>query len=202
MFQNNSQKEIEKNESLKKFKEAYCQSANPMNPRPPVTNRDWINSLWEKLLRAYENVDQKIIKDYLCWKNYEVGYLHSNWWYIIKHRRLVMDGFKCTKCGAIHFLEVHHLTYAYRGEEVKYMESIVTLCRDCHRKEHNLNPELNNKEYIQKENIHVVNLYDKINDLKNTHIVIEIKNYENLSIAELRDNIENNINFIIENLRL
>jgi 5-methylcytosine-specific restriction endonuclease McrA len=48
------------------------------------------------------------------------------------------DGYRCVKCGTRKRLEVHHLSYAHQGDELNHLEDLVTLCRSCHRKEHNL----------------------------------------------------------------
>lgn len=133
-----SPQQIEKN--TLDFIRTYCQHYSTRNPRPPMRNEETINGHWDKLLRDYAWVDQDRIKTYLNNVDYDRVFLTSYWWYIIKHKRMLMDGFLCANntCGTPenHFYNVHHKTYEHRGEEVKFMDSIVTLCKVCHDIEH------------------------------------------------------------------
>lgn len=54
---------------------------------------------------------------------------------------MTRDGFKCTKCGETHNLNVHH-TYYYPGKTPwEYTSnSLKTLCESCHEQEHRINP--------------------------------------------------------------
>lgn len=62
-------------------------------------------------------------------------------WQIRKNEIMSRDGFKCKKCGASAHegvtLNVHHIRY-YRGRKPwEYTDNdLVTLCEDCHRKQH------------------------------------------------------------------
>lgn len=123
-----------------KFIKTYCRPENArFNRRRQITNPETIESYWNKLLEDYADVNQDAIKRYLCRKKYRTYYLTTYWWYIISHKRKLMDGFKCTgeDCqGDCHVLNVHHPNYDHKGEEIKFMDSIVTLCETCHDKEH------------------------------------------------------------------
>ena len=108
---------------------------------PVLTNADTINAFWDRMVLEYEGVDQEQVKRYLNRKKYRTVYLTTFWWYIISYKRKLMDGFKCThtNCsGDCRVLEVHHPNYDHRGEEIKFMDSIKTLCHTCHLKEHDL----------------------------------------------------------------
>ncbi|WP_416212660.1 HNH endonuclease [Nostoc sp. DedQUE04] len=35
-------------------------------------------------------------------------------------------------------LQVHHLTYENHGKEHEHLEDLITLCDDCHKKQHSL----------------------------------------------------------------
>lgn len=63
-------------------------------------------------------------------------YLRTKEWREKRMRVLLRDGYRCTKCGSSEQLNVHHLTYERRGAE-RYAD-LTTLCRRCHRKEHDL----------------------------------------------------------------
>ena len=61
-------------------------------------------------------------------------YKESPEWKATRERRKRMDNYQCRKCGARSMLEVHHLTYEHLGNEP--MEDLITLCHDCHYREH------------------------------------------------------------------
>ena len=63
-------------------------------------------------------------------------YLLSDEWK--KKRDLVVqrDQKKCTKCGSVKYLNVHHLRYDNIFNEP--IEDLVTLCRDCHQVAHGI----------------------------------------------------------------
>lgn len=50
--------------------------------------------------------------------------------YLVKER----DGFKCTKCGSIEYLIVHHIDMNKKNSS---LNNLITLCRVCHGKLHN-----------------------------------------------------------------
>lgn len=67
--------------------------------------------------------------------DYEL-YLQTDEW---QHKRLdAIDRAKgvCERCGSRENLSVHHKTYERRGEELP--EDLITLCQDCHKKEHGI----------------------------------------------------------------
>lgn len=61
----------------------------------------------------------------------------SNEWISLRNDILERDKHKCTECGATQELHVHHLAYEH-GKPVwdVPMWYLVTLCKDCHKKEH------------------------------------------------------------------
>lgn len=63
-------------------------------------------------------------------------FLQSDYWQQVRYWILERDGHTCQSCGAMIRLEVHHLTYEHHGEEHLHPEDLVTLCRDCHAREH------------------------------------------------------------------
>jgi len=116
----------------------YCQHYSESNPRPPMTNLEVIDWHWGRLLDDYDGVYKDNVKNYLNKVKYKKVFLTSYWWYIIRHKRMAIDGFKCCGCGAIHDLQVHHIdmTYGIRGEEVLFMDGLQTLCETCHNAVH------------------------------------------------------------------
>lgn len=63
-------------------------------------------------------------------------YLRTSAWQRKRKQRLALDSYKCQKCGEKKRLQVHHLTYKRRGYEK--MSDLVTLCENCHKREHGL----------------------------------------------------------------
>lgn len=63
-------------------------------------------------------------------------YLGSPRW---GHQRLMIldrDGYTCVKCRSMADLQVHHKTYDRRGMEND--DDLVTLCKSCHEKQHDI----------------------------------------------------------------
>jgi 5-methylcytosine-specific restriction endonuclease McrA len=57
-------------------------------------------------------------------------YLLTPEWKERRREAIKRDGKKCTQCGSKQRLQVHHLTYARKGDERP--SDLVTLCRACH----------------------------------------------------------------------
>ena len=68
--------------------------------------------------------------------------LQSAEWQQVCRRVRLRDGHRCRLCGKSYTLEVHHLTYrdeqgrSIVGREQEHLDKLVTLCAECHRKEH------------------------------------------------------------------
>ena len=63
-------------------------------------------------------------------------YFKTNVWKI--KRKMVLERCKgiCEKCGKKKVVDIHHLNYDSLGQE--RLESLIGLCRKCHKKEHNI----------------------------------------------------------------
>ncbi len=59
------------------------------------------------------------------------SYINSDEWQIRRRNRLLMDDFKCQKCGSARNLQVHHITYENFGHE-DVATDLITLCGKCH----------------------------------------------------------------------
>ena len=64
-------------------------------------------------------------------------YLQSEYWKHVKIKVLKRDHYHCVKCRRKSNLNIHHLTYQNRGNELKHLHDLITLCRKCHEKIHN-----------------------------------------------------------------
>jgi 5-methylcytosine-specific restriction endonuclease McrA len=61
-------------------------------------------------------------------------------WYEKRKQVLKRDYFYCKKCGSNKNLEVHHKEY--KGDIYPFdykIDDLITLCNNCHKKQHNLN---------------------------------------------------------------
>lgn len=63
-------------------------------------------------------------------------YLKSDYWKKVSSVVKRNAGFKCSQCGSMKRLEVHHLSYEHKGEEMNHLEDLVCLCHECHSKIH------------------------------------------------------------------
>jgi 5-methylcytosine-specific restriction endonuclease McrA len=55
----------------------------------------------------------------------------------LRNRVLDRDGWKCQGCGSSVNLQVHHFVRRSQlGSDV--LENLITLCVDCHRRQHNM----------------------------------------------------------------
>ena len=63
-------------------------------------------------------------------------YLRTEHWQERRKAALERYEYACWKCDKRTSLQVHHLTYDYRGMEST--EELMVLCADCHKKEHGL----------------------------------------------------------------
>jgi 5-methylcytosine-specific restriction endonuclease McrA len=63
-------------------------------------------------------------------------FLQSAYWKDVRLQVLKRDGYRCQECGRRQRLQVHHLTYRHHGKEGRYLQDLVTLCKNCHRSHH------------------------------------------------------------------
>lgn len=86
-----------------------------------------------------------------CYKKWRKQYCkekHWNWkggintsytwakdWRELRNKILKRDNYKCQKCNKMEKLEIHHIIHYELCKEHKD-SNLITLCRNCHRKEH------------------------------------------------------------------
>jgi len=79
--------------------------------------------------------------------SYVKSFLSSEYWQDVRRKILVRD--RCCKiCTSFAYLEVHHITYKNKGNELENLGDLVLLCANCHQKvhanpDHELNPKNN-----------------------------------------------------------
>ena len=84
----------------------------------------WILNRW------IFNINRKQRRDY-----YINEYLKSDDWQRKRYVVLKRDNWKCVYCGAP-ATQVHHLKYAKRNIGKEPIEWLVSVCKDCHDKQH------------------------------------------------------------------
>lgn len=107
---------------------------------------EWIKpTIWNWLEKNYEEAKEKAQRKYEEEKEkfeyYEYldrlglpyqDFLQHPYWKNVRNKIIERD--KCCRtCGSIVFLEVHHITYENRANELNHLEDLTLLCRDCHQ---------------------------------------------------------------------
>lgn len=60
-------------------------------------------------------------------------------WFAFREKVFKVRGRKCEHCGSTVWLQVHHPKYKYGRKAWEYStDEVVVLCRECHKKEHNI----------------------------------------------------------------
>lgn len=72
-------------------------------------------------------------------KHYNV-FIRGAYWKLVRNIILKRDEKTCQKCGSKEKLQVHHKTYKNHLREHENLQDLVTLCENCHKKEHGIVP--------------------------------------------------------------
>ncbi len=93
--------------------------------------------------KRYFKINHNAVKKICSFKTLKIKtkyhkFLQSSYWQDVRFKVLDRDNNTCQYCGATTSLQVHHLTYEHHGEEMEYLEDLIALCKDCHKKEHNI----------------------------------------------------------------
>lgn len=100
--------------------------------RDPEKIETDFNQLHKDFNAESEENQQEIVL-YQKQMNYK-QYLRTRYWCICRNKVYLRDGFKC-KIKETHpntYLNVHHPSYEYRGNEANNIDKLTTYCRDCH----------------------------------------------------------------------
>lgn len=63
-------------------------------------------------------------------------FLQSEYWHNVRKAVLEREGHKCHLCRSPESLQIHHITYVHRGDELRHLETVTALCSGCHKKVH------------------------------------------------------------------
>lgn len=63
-------------------------------------------------------------------------FLKSDYWKYVRDLILVRDNKTCIHCSNTNKLRVHHKTYDHHYKEHLHLDDLITLCHNCHKKEH------------------------------------------------------------------
>lgn len=66
------------------------------------------------------------------------SYLRTPYWLLIRAAKIDMANNQCEDCGSRKNLQVHHLTYEFRGREHENTDCIIAVCERCHKDRHKL----------------------------------------------------------------
>ena len=76
-------------------------------------------------------------KKYFTKKLY-TDYLQTEYWRKVMENKIKQSGNKCQLCGSTKNLNVHHNSYEHIGNELNHLNDLVVLCKDCHKKFHDI----------------------------------------------------------------
>lgn len=63
-------------------------------------------------------------------------FLSTEYWRLIRIKKIEESGNHCVKCAQTEHLEVHHVTYEHHGDELHHLNDLIVLCRKCHSTVH------------------------------------------------------------------
>lgn len=104
-----------------------------------------------------------------------VEYLRDSRWQDKRNIILKRDSYKCTNCGGINSLHVHHLKYSGKYPWNAPDKDLKTLCRWCHEKVHGIKNKNTKYANIKVEKFYITypeNLYGYIHFTSNTDKII------------------------------
>ena len=111
-----------------------------LNPDYTTIERNARKHGWKpiKTIKVKSNAKPKIQKVPKVKQSDYKTFLKSKYWKYVHGLVITRDGNKCTKCGNVKRLQAHHLTYEHHYKEHLYLSDLITLCKTCHEKHHNI----------------------------------------------------------------
>jgi hypothetical protein len=110
--------------------------------------------IWQWLEDNYEDAKIKALEEYDEYKLEQEYYKYLNeleWRRIMPYKDFLKTDYwqkqvrpiiierdkRCRTCGSTENLEVHHISYEHRGDDINHLENLTLLCRGCHQIIHN-----------------------------------------------------------------
>jgi hypothetical protein len=115
----------------KRLHEAYIEAKNTMATLHAKIKT--IEPFYQRAKAIYDHARLVELKN----MDYEL-YLKTEEWQRTRLDAIERARGACEKCGSGEKLQVHHITYERRGEELP--EDLIVLCKKCHKNEHGLSP--------------------------------------------------------------
>lgn len=116
--------------------------ARDFYPKPDSDLERWLKDLKNPLIAKYvigtmrrEMTTDVVAK--LKASPYEL-FLRIPYWTIVRAYVMTLRGPRCEVCSWTGGLNVHHITYIHRGEEIFHLEDLKVLCEWCHMRGHEL----------------------------------------------------------------
>lgn len=110
------------------FYDAVEYWAGAMTPGS-IAGFDGIIQTWKKM----DDQQRSNITEYLRSLPYAERYLKTRYWYAIRLKITSDRKSRCETCGEQRSdLQVHHRTYAHRGQEHEYLFDLKAECDRCH----------------------------------------------------------------------
>lgn len=63
-------------------------------------------------------------------------YLKTPYWQSVREAVFERECHVCHLCRKSGPLQVHHISYQYRGDELRHLETVTALCSSCHKHVH------------------------------------------------------------------
>lgn len=84
---------------------------------------------------SYKDIDWSYLKDYICSMDY-YDFLKTPYWKAIAEKVKYKANHRCQICNSGENLNVHHRSYENHGDELRHMEDLICICKNCHEKHH------------------------------------------------------------------
>lgn len=95
-----------------------------------------------RMVADSRGTDKKMIYGRIRRMSYS-EFLQTRYWNVTAQQVKHDAGWKCSVCGSRQDLVVHHSDYRHHGAEMYHTNELQCLCRQCHERLHNLEPEEN-----------------------------------------------------------
>jgi hypothetical protein len=143
------------------WEEAMEEAREELGYYPDEYINDW-EELVETAREIYDYNKQKEYEEFCINAHIQYKqYLNSNRWKKLRFQILNRDNFICQDCGN-KAIDVHHLDYDYLGTS-KESKFCISLCRECHKRRHNIKSS-NHIQLIEPMfNIHIQSINRKKN---------------------------------------